>query len=81
MAKKSQLIKLRIIFVLQVDPNKTLNENLADNGGVKEAYKAYKRLLNRSNELIAVKDYTWDQLFFIGYGTVSVSQIFSHFHA
>lgn len=53
----------------------TLNENLADNGGLKEAYKAFKKLIDKSEELIAVKDYSLEQLFFIGYGTVSCIKI------
>lgn len=49
----------------------TLDENLADNGGLKEAFKAFKKLITRGDQLVSVKEYTLEQLFFIAYGTVS----------
>ncbi|KAJ8916562.1 hypothetical protein NQ315_000206 [Exocentrus adspersus] len=48
----------------------TLNENIADNGGARESYKAMKKLLTRSGRSPRTKNYDADQLFFIGYGTM-----------
>jgi predicted metalloendopeptidase len=47
-----------------------VNENLADNGGVREAFRAYQKVV-QEEELVATGNYTLEQLFFIGYGTVS----------
>lgn len=61
-----------IDFIFQVNGNQTLNENLADNGGLSTAYKAYYNLkASRSRDLPNDTNYTSEQLFFIGYGTVS----------
>lgn len=48
-----------------------LDENIADNGGLKDAYRAFKKLaFRRASQLKTIKNYTLDQLFFIGFGTV-----------
>ncbi|XP_026479685.1 neprilysin-1-like [Ctenocephalides felis] len=49
----------------------TLNENIADNGGLREAYIAFK-LITRSHRTeyqVGKKLYTAEQMFFISYGT------------
>ena len=62
--------------MLQVDGVVTLRENIADNGGIREAYRAFKRLKARrgsdvlSPRLPGLERYSPDQLFFIGYATV-----------
>lgn len=54
----------------------TLRENIADNGGIREAYRAFKRLKARrgldvfSPRLPGLELYSPDQLFFIGYATM-----------
>ncbi|XP_060533309.1 neprilysin-4-like [Cylas formicarius] len=52
----------------------TLNENIADNGGTRTSYKALKKMIERTTqngELVPRTDkFTWEQLFFIGYGTM-----------
>lgn len=54
----------------------TLRENIADNGGIREAYRAFKRLKARggldvlSPRLPGLERYSPDQLFFIGYATM-----------
>jgi predicted metalloendopeptidase len=59
-----------------VDGLRTLRENIADNGGIREAYRAFRRLKARrgmevlSPRLPGLEEYTPDQLFFIGYATV-----------
>jgi len=55
----------------------TQGENVADNGGVREGYRAYKNFLKRSMEgkeepkLPGLQKYTNDQLFFISFAQVS----------
>ncbi|XP_044261198.1 uncharacterized protein LOC123009135 [Tribolium madens] len=46
-----------------------INENLADNGGIRESYKAFKTLAE-TQEIKSSGNYTLEQLFFIGYGTM-----------
>ena len=49
----------------------TLGENIADNGGVKEAYRAYKMWIGEHGSPAPVMEqFTDDQLFFIGYAQV-----------
>lgn len=54
----------------------TLRENIADNGGIREAYRAFKRLKARrgldmlSPRLPGLERYSPDQLFFIIYATM-----------
>ncbi|XP_069671144.1 endothelin-converting enzyme homolog [Periplaneta americana] len=60
-----------------VDGMKTLRENIADNGGVREAYRAFQKLkLRRRLEaattprLPGLEQYSAEQLFFIGYASM-----------
>jgi predicted metalloendopeptidase len=61
---------------LKVNGIATLRENIADNGGIREAYRAFKRLKARrgldmlSPRLPGLERYSPDQLFFIIYATV-----------
>lgn len=51
----------------------TLGENLADNGGLSQAYTAYKRFQKRNGlepKLPGFENYKDDQLFFIAYGSI-----------
>jgi len=58
--------------------NKTINgintqgENIADNGGLKESFRAYKRWASEQKEpellLPGLASYTQEQLFFMSYG-------------
>lgn len=52
----------------------TKSENIADNGGVREAYRAYKKLKARTGPqpvLSSLERYTDEQLFFLGYAQVN----------
>ncbi|XP_045466322.1 neprilysin-11-like [Harmonia axyridis] len=54
-----------------VDGSASLNENLADNGGVRISYSASKKLFDSIE--MASKKFTAEQLFFIGFGTTFCS--------
>ncbi|XP_053690953.1 endothelin-converting enzyme homolog [Sabethes cyaneus] len=56
-----------------IDGQQTLGENIADNGGVREAYYAYKMYVQREGTeplLPGFENYTHEQLFFISYGNL-----------
>uniref|UniRef100_A0A158PCF4 Neprilysin-1 n=1 Tax=Angiostrongylus cantonensis TaxID=6313 RepID=A0A158PCF4_ANGCA len=58
---------------LHVNGKLTQGENIADNGGVRQAFKAYKKYLRKSGEEKRIKgleNYNNEQMFFMGYGTV-----------
>ncbi|XP_043588923.1 neprilysin-4-like isoform X1 [Bombus pyrosoma] len=51
----------------------TQGENIADNGGIREAYKAYQRFRTRNANRLALPglaNYSQEQLFFIGFAQV-----------
>lgn len=53
----------------------TLGENMADNGGLQQAYKAYRRYTHTHGEekrLPGLQQYSPDQLFFIAFARVSI---------
>lgn len=57
----------------QVNGEQTLGENIADNGGLREAYHAYRLYVRQSGkemQLPGFEDYTHDQLFFMSFGNV-----------
>jgi len=59
-----------------IDGRITLNENLADNGGINRAYEAWKlsmknnseKIKQRNMKLPGLSNYTMDQLFYISFG-------------
>ena len=58
-----------------VNGTQTLGENIADNGGIREAFRAYHKLLAKQSTnyqepaLPGLGQYTGDQMFFIGYAS------------
>jgi predicted metalloendopeptidase len=65
-----------LVYVFQVNGQMTLRENIADNGGIREAYRAFKKMKARrgledlSPRLPGLERYSPDQLFFISFATV-----------
>ena len=57
---------------LKVNGKMTIGEDIADNGGVREAYRAYQKYLKKNGREKMVPGYllTNEQLFWIGYGQV-----------
>ncbi|KAF2354100.1 Peptidase M13 C-terminal domain [Trinorchestia longiramus] len=54
----------------KIDGNVTLGENIADNGGIQAAYRAYKKRMDLMNEdfrLPGMEAYSNEQLFFISF--------------
>ncbi|XP_076322025.1 neprilysin-1-like [Tachypleus tridentatus] len=57
----------------EVNGTNTLAENIADNGGVRQALKAYRRWVRENNQetlLPNLTDFTQEQLFFLSYGSI-----------
>lgn len=58
----------------QVNGQKTLDENIADNGGLRSAFIAYKKYVKEHGQefkLTDFKDYSSEQLYFLGFANVS----------
>lgn len=64
---------------LQVNGKNTLDENIADNGGIKETYLAYKKWLSNNNieeeEKLPNMKYDNEQLFWISSAYIWCSKI------
>ena len=71
------IVKFPFLFPLKGE--RVLGENIADNGGLKTAYAAYKQW-ERSQGSAEVKNLpglslTQEQLFFVGFGQVQYSEL------
>jgi predicted metalloendopeptidase len=58
----------------------TQGENMADNGGMRQAFLAYKKYLEHNGpdkRLPGLHQFSPDQLFFLGFATVSLEIIMS----
>lgn len=65
-----------LLMIFQVNGITTQGENIADNGGIREAYRAYQRLKARNSHqqaLPGLSEYTHEQLFFLGFAQVNIS--------
>lgn len=61
-------------FTKQVNGELTLGENIADNGGLREAFNGYQlhvRKYGKESRLPGFEKYTHNQLFFMSFGNVS----------
>lgn len=71
-------IQLDSSFDFQVNGINTQGENIADNGGIREAYRAYQRLVTRNpyqQALPGLVDYSNEQLFFLGFAQVKKNKL------
>lgn len=58
---------------MQIDGELTLGENIADNGGLREAFYAYKLYTDKYGEeqrLPGFENFSHEQLLFISFGNV-----------
>lgn len=58
----------------QINGERTLGENIADNGGIREAFMAYQMYVDkfgREQTLPGFENFTAEQLFFLSFGNVS----------
>lgn len=72
-APRSRAQPLDLPSDFQVNGINTQGENIADNGGIREAYRAYQRLIARNpyqQALPGLVDYSNEQLFFLGFAQV-----------
>lgn len=61
------------IHLMQIDGELTLGENIADNGGLREAFYAYKLYTDKYGEeqlLPGFENFSHEQLLFISFGNV-----------
>ncbi|RCN24242.1 hypothetical protein ANCCAN_30066, partial [Ancylostoma caninum] len=62
---------------LRINGKLTQGENIADNGGVKQAFRAYKNYLKKHGEEKRIKgleQFNNEQMFFLGYATLKREQ-------
>ncbi|XP_020619276.1 endothelin-converting enzyme 1-like [Orbicella faveolata] len=66
---KSTFMSLFCLFFFQINGNQTINENIADNGGIKLAFNAYKTLVDKEGTEGALPGLglSEEQLFFVGF--------------
>lgn len=70
--RKTDLLLLFLIW--QLDGEKTKSENIADNGGLRQAYRAYENYIAANGEesrLPGLEKYSPEQIFFIAYANAN----------
>ncbi|CAB4022954.1 endothelin-converting enzyme 1-like [Paramuricea clavata] len=69
------------IFGYKVNGSKTLSENIADNGGLKYAFRAYQnwRKINGDEDKLPGLSFNNDQLFFVGFAQLWCSKYTKEF--
>ena len=76
-----RLSKSRLFWLknhLQLNGQNTLGENIADNGGVRESFRAYQNYIKNQNgrnpepKLPGLQEYTSEQMFFISFSQVCI---------
>lgn len=74
MSVSVKVFSLQILSIFQIDGELTLGENIADNGGMREAYLAYRLYVKEVGrerlKLPGLEHYTHEQLFFIAFGNL-----------
>ncbi|VDM14653.1 unnamed protein product [Wuchereria bancrofti] len=59
---------------MQVNGKLTLGENIADNGGIKQSFRAYKKYIEQighsGHKLPGMSDFTDEQIFFLSFAQV-----------
>ena len=59
-------------FAIQIDGQLTLGENIADNGGVRSAFRAFKNVMNGTIDKPLIDGHTPEQLFFVAFAQVAI---------
>ena len=73
-----RVTSLLIEKYLQLNGQNTLGENIADNGGVRESFRAYRNYIKNQNggnpepKLPGLQEYTSEQMFFISFSQVCI---------
>ena len=65
---------MEFTLILQVNGSLTLGENIADNGGVHNAFQAYRSRAGNAPTLPGT-NLTNDQLFFVAFGQVNMEHV------
>ena len=76
-------VSISTLHQFQLNGKTTLSENIADNGGMKVAFQAYKSWIKKARKdsfVLPGLDFTPDQLFFIGMSQVRQTDNLENFH-